>query len=89
MSAPDPSYVRMFNGRRDWTARAAKRQVETLAQDVEILRRNLEKGEKVFASRARALADAAVLLVERLSALETFDEVAFLATDPDAPEVPR
>lgn len=86
MSAPDPGYVRMYNSRRAWNEKAAKRQVDGLAQDVETLRRDLEKGNKVFVSQARALADAAVLLTERLATLEAFDEVAFLTTDPDAEE---
>jgi hypothetical protein len=89
MTAPDPTYVRMFNSRRDWNQKAARRQIDSIAQDVETLRRDLEKGGKVFASQARALADQAVLLTERLATLETLDEVAFITTDPDAAEVSR
>lgn len=84
MSAPDPTYVRMFNSRREWTQKAVQRQVDSIAQDIEVLRRDLKKGGKVFASQGRALADAAVLLTERLAALEAFEEFAFLTTDPDA-----
>lgn len=84
MAAPDPGYVRMYNSRREWTANAAKRQAKSLAQDLDSLRRDLDRGDKVFASQARVLADGATQLVERLAALEAFDEVSYLTTDPDA-----
>jgi hypothetical protein len=86
VAAPDPTYVRMFNGRVKWHRDAALREIRSLAQDVAAMQQQAERGGKLFASEARNLASSAAALVERLAALEALEEVSYLTTNPDAEE---
>lgn len=84
MSAPDPAYVRMYHATVKRHRERAIRHLESLAGDIDVLRRRLEGGGEEFGSDARHLAEAAMLILEDLAAVEALREVEALTIDPDA-----
>jgi hypothetical protein len=86
MTAPDPTYARMYHallvGRH---AAIASRRIEELTEGAQILANRLaKKPDGLYAHDAEQLVEVAVELTRALAAVEAVREVEFLNIDPDA-----